>query len=143
MGKTSVDDFGGGGGEYLRASDFDDGDEYEMIIAGFTVGEFDEKNRDGEEYKANHPIIQFKDFDKVWVCKKTNRTTIAGSYGKYLEDWIGKPVILFTQDVAFGDRTVKGIRCRTPKTVKKMAAKSQAPLESENPADGMSDEVPF
>jgi hypothetical protein len=51
------------------------------------------------------------------VLNKTNNSTIIGLYGSETDDWIGKKIALFSQEVDFqGKQTMAiRIRMRTPK----------------------------
>lgn len=54
--------------------------------------------------KERHPVLWFNGTDKGLVLKKTNAMTIASLYGPEMDDWVGKRITLYTEQVrAFGD----------------------------------------
>jgi hypothetical protein len=126
--------YGSGGGDYLKAADLE-GNDWELIIAGWDKKEMDQTDFEtGEKYKKWKVILSFGGEDRKLVLNKTNADAIKTAYGDELAAWIGKPIILFE-----GDWKGKPcLRVRTPKAVKKVA-----PRQSENPAAGLDDEIPF
>jgi hypothetical protein len=121
----------------LKAADLE-GSELELTIAGYVVREFDQTDGEtGEKYKQKKPVFSFKETEKTFVCNKTNRGAIAYAYGPEMDDWIGKPIILFPTMVSFGHKEVEGIRVRV---VKKATAKPKILRDDKTPLD---DEVPF
>lgn len=66
--------------------------------------------------KERKPLVFFrnvKDPKKPLVLNATNRNTIITLYGKYIEDWAGKPIAIYRTDVqAIGGGMTEGIRVR-------------------------------
>jgi len=121
----------------LKAEDLE-GDEIALTIKSYIVREFDQE-RDGRHYMVKKPIFSFEGTDKTFVCNKTNMQAIAYAYGKEMDAWIGKQIVLFPTMVPFGDKMVEAIRVRVMKPGK---GKPKF-VQSENPADGLDDSVPF
>jgi hypothetical protein len=121
----------------LKAEDLE-GEETTLVIKSYTVREFDQE-KDGRHYTVKKPIFSFKDTDKTLVCNKTNMQAIAYAYGKEMDEWVGKPITLFPTMVPFGDKMVEAIRVRV---VKQGKGKPKF-VQSENPAAGLDDEIPF
>jgi hypothetical protein len=121
----------------LKAEDLE-GEETTLVIKSYTVREFDQE-KDGRHYTVKKPIFSFKDTDKTLVCNKTNMQAIAYAYGKEMDAWIGKKITLFPTMVPFGDKMVEAIRVRVVKPGKKQPKF----VQSENPAEDMSDPMPF
>ena len=87
------------------------------------------------------PILYFKGKEKGMVCNRTNFDRIAFMYGDETDDWGGKQVTLTTEFVQFQGKTMKALRIKPPTTQGRPQPRVQT--ISENPADGMSDEIPF
>ncbi len=68
--------------------------------------------------KERKPIVYLVDQEKTWVLNKTNAKTIAKLYGNEVTEWIGKPISLRSEKVAFGNQIVDAIRVvdEVPKT---------------------------
>lgn len=127
----------------LKAGDLE-GNEVTLTIAGYKIQEFDEvDNKTGQTYKARKPIFSFQETEKTFVCNVTNRRAIAESYGKEMDEWIGKPITLFPTMVPFGDKMVEALRVRImrPATGKPKFLKDGAQHSEINPP--FDDTVPF
>jgi hypothetical protein len=130
----------------LKASDLE-GNDVTLTIAGYDIKEFDETdNKTGQQYKSRKPIFSFQETEKTFVCNLTNRRTIAASYGKEMDEWIGKPITLFPTVVPFGDKMVEAVRVRivkqaagAPKFLKN-GPKDDHPFA---PGNDLDSEVPF
>jgi hypothetical protein len=126
---------GGGSGNFLKWEDLNNED-WELVITAWENKEMDQKDFDnpGKTYKKVKTILSFAGEERKLVLNKTNADTIGRAYGDRYPDWIGQTVILYV-----GDWKGEGcLRVRTPKAVKKVA-----PRQSENPAAGLDDEIPF
>lgn len=86
---------------YLKAEDFADGEEKELVIAKLTIEEMTAR----DQSKENKPVLHFKDFGKQIVVNATNWKRIAQVTGQDDSDnWVGKKVTLYTEIVdAFGE----------------------------------------
>jgi flagellar basal body rod protein FlgC len=125
----------------LKADDLD-GDEVSLTIASYVVKEFDETdNKTGETYKRKKPIFSFEETEKTFVCNVTNARALAAAFGsREMDDWVGKKITLFPTVTSFGDKTVPCIRVRV---LKEKGGKPKFLKPSENPAEGLDDEIPF
>ena len=121
----------------LKAEDLE-GDEITLTIKSYTVREFDQE-KEGRHYTVKKPIFAFEGTEKTLVCNKTNMQAIAYAYGKEMDEWIGKQIILFPTMVPFGDKMVEAIRVRVVKPGK---SKPKF-VQSENPGEGLNDPIPF
>lgn len=120
----------------LKAGDLD-GEEVTLVIAGYTIKEFEQTDeKTGNHYTVKKPILTFKGTEKNFVCNKTNQRSIAYAYGKEMDDWVGKEIILYPTQVSFGTKEVDAIRVRANKPGK---GKPKF-LETEKELD---DEIPF
>lgn len=123
--------------EYLKAADLG-GRQVAVTIDRVEVREL------GDDHK---PVLFFQGKDKGVVLNKTNATAIAAAYGDETEQWSGRPIILFSTKVSYQGRMQDGIRVLIPaKPVAKAAPTKSAQalvVESENPAEGMDDDIPF
>ena len=92
-------------GEYLTAADLQ-GAEPSVVIASVEIKEFD----DGDKF-----LLTFQGKKKGLVANKTNSKRIAALYGDETDDWIGREIILYTDQVDYAGKTVDAIRVRGPK----------------------------
>jgi len=96
--------------KYLKACDFEDGDQtltIERIILD-TVGQGD----DAEQ----KPIVYFRGLDQGLCLNKTNANTIKGVLGTGETDrWIGRRIIVGYSEVPFKDQIKPAIRVRIKK----------------------------
>jgi hypothetical protein len=132
---------------YLKASDFEDGDTTLTIkrLAKETIGK-------GKDQKDAW-VCYFREEDKGLVLNKTNSNTIAGLYGDETDDWKGKKIILYATEVQFQDRMVDAIRVRSkppkkspPKASRVVAdyvPEEEEDKEEEDKDDEDEDDIPF
>ncbi len=90
--------------KYLKAHDLL-GKTVRLKIAGITVEKL------GEDLR---PIISFSGTDKTLVVNKTNANRISAVYGRETDDWIGKDIEVYPDQVEFQGRMVEAIRVRVP-----------------------------
>lgn len=64
--------------------------------------------------KAKKPVIMFKGAQKGLMCNITNAKRIAHFYGKDVNAWSGKQVILYMELVDFEGDLVESIRIKAP-----------------------------
>lgn len=91
-------------------------------------------------------ILFFKGKEKGMVLNKTNANNIGALYGPNTDDWNGEEIVLFEAMVDFQGKTVPAIRVRAPSrkpSHHKVETSPKRMAETENPADGMADEIPF
>lgn len=81
------------------------------------------------------PVIYFHGHDKSLVLNVTNSRTIEKMYGPNTNDWIGRPVTLYTAEIEFKGETTEGVRVRSFQTPKSGPPASK-PLDP-------SDDAPF
>lgn len=119
--------------KYLKADDIGKNevkvtmDRIEMVSLG-----------DGEDEK---PVLHFKGKDKGMVINATNWDRIAYTYGDESDDWPGNSIVLYTELVSFRGKTGPALRVKAPQN--NVGGKKAPRHQSENPADGMDDEIPF
>ena len=123
--------------KFLKAADLG-GREVKVIMANV------EREKIGDDTK---PVLYFKGKEKGVVLNKTNAGTISDAYGDDTDEWTGRELILFEAQVDFQGKTVAAIRVRQPTAKDRAASSHQAPPPrrpaSENPADPLSDDIPF
>ena len=57
--------------------------------------------------------IAFRGKKKAWLAGPVSQKAIAGMFGPYLENWIGKAITLYVDtDVMFGKQKTGGVRVR-------------------------------
>lgn len=96
--------------DYLGECDFHPGEEKTVTIASITTSEV---IGDGGK-KSTKPIIKFAEPVKPLIANTINFKRITKLFGsKYIEDWIGKQIILYGDpSVKFGSETVGGVRVK-------------------------------
>ena len=96
--------------EFLGECDFLPGQEITVTIASITTSEV---IGDGGK-KSTKPIIRFAEPVKPLIANTVNFKRITKLFGsKYIEDWIGKQIILYGDpSVKFGSETVGGVRVK-------------------------------
>src|SRR3990167_20706 len=123
--------------DYLKAADLD-GRNVKVIMTHVEMRDI------GGDHK---PILFFQGKEKGMVLNKTNANNIAAAYGDDTDEWTGRELILFEAQVDFQGKTVAAIRVRQPTAKDRAASSHQAPPPrrpaSENPADPLSDDIPF
>lgn len=117
--------------KWLRAADIDTMADEETNTAVVTMDRvgLEEIGQD----KQMKPVLYFKGIELGMVLNKTNANTIKDLHGDETDDWAGKKIGLFTQEVDFQGKQTLAIRVRikAPKT-----SKAPAPKVEE-------DEIPF
>ncbi len=96
---------------YQSNSDFLKADDIGTNFWTVTINAVYMKNFDDGSRKL---FIMFQELDKGLVLNKTNADTIGDLYGRNTDNWIGKPVMLFTAPVDYQGKKVQAIRLRAP-----------------------------
>lgn len=130
--------------KYLKAGDLKDKN-VQLIIDEVLM----EQMPDGKR----KPALTFRKTGKIMILNKVNAKTIATAYGDEMDNWSGKPVVLFPRMVDFQGEEVEAIRVRVPNSgiraavVPPLSAPVPEPeIHNElNPPPGndMDDEIPF
>lgn len=85
--------------KYVRAWDIPPGQDAVCIIdrvEGETIKGVDKEDR--------RPVVYFRGKQKGMVLNKGMGKAIKGMYGRFVKDWIGKPIAIYaTQVTAFGE----------------------------------------
>jgi hypothetical protein len=116
--------------KYLKADDVDEqGGEVAGIIKGVRL----EEMQDNEGAKEDRPVLFFSNLPKGMVLNRTNADRIAAVFGDESEEWRGKVVTLYTEQVTAFGKTTNAIRLRVAKP-KPNAAPVAAAVPAE-PAD--------
>jgi hypothetical protein len=98
--------------KYLKACDLPDGK-----MVGVTIDHVQIENVAGNDNPDDEkPVLYFVGKGKGMVLNKTNANTITAGYGDETEDWHGKPVLLFSAEVAFQGKMVPSIRVKVDKS---------------------------
>lgn len=120
--------------KYLKTADVPD----PVIVTVTKVGKVNMAKEDAApEYKW---AIRFEEFAKPMVLNSTNIKIAEKVFGSdNTDDWVGKEIILFTDDnVTFGGDLVGGLRFK---------GKEKAPVKAEPKKaghfDDMKDDIPF
>jgi hypothetical protein len=96
---------------YQSNSDFLKADDIGSNFWTATINKVDMKEFDDGSRKL---FVMFNDLEKGLVLNKTNADTIGDLYGKNTDNWVGKPVMLFTMPVDYQGKKVNAIRVRAP-----------------------------
>jgi len=89
-----------------------DGDDLEL-----TIVEVKNEEVEGQSgRKESCMVLYFEQVDKGMICNKTNAKTITSVHGSpYVEDWIGKTILLGTEKVSAFGETTDALRVRQVK----------------------------
>lgn len=133
---------------FVAATDLQGKSEVVAIVSRITQESLKRKN--GEDEVC--PILHFTSAKKGMVLNLTNAKRIAKLYGDDMDDWIGKPIILYATEVeAFGETTMAiRVKERIP-TPEQMPGAAQAAAEEPPPppepedfgGSGAEEEIPF
>ncbi len=93
--------------KYLKAADLDGKPKLVTIDRWVT----EEVGRD----KESKAVIYFREEEHGLVCNKTNAGRIANLYGRDIDGWIGKEVVIYPDQTDFAGKTVDCIRVRGKK----------------------------
>lgn len=116
--------------KYLKADDVDEqGGEVAGIIKGVRL----EEMQDSEGVKEDKPVLYFSNLPKGMALNRTNADRIAAVYGPETEEWRGKVVTLYTEQVTAFGKTTNAIRLRVQKP-KPVAAAAAAPAPADDVA---------
>ena len=122
--------------KYLKQSDAPD----PVIVTVSKIGRINiAKEGDPAEEKW---AVMFREFNKPMLLNSTNIKLLEKACGSDdTDDWIGKEVILYTDDsVSFGGQVVGGLRIRKQQAAPTRKAPTQTHHDDEPPPD---DDVPF
>ena len=122
--------------KYLKQSDAPD----PVIVTVSKIGRINiAKEGDPPEEKW---AVRFREFAKPMLLNSTNIKLLEKACGSDdTDDWIGKEVILYTDDsVSFGGQVVGGLRIRKQQAAPTRKAPTQTHHDDEPPPD---DDVPF
>jgi len=110
--------------DYLQATDLRDR-QVTLIISHYEVEEMGGRDR----RKQEKPVLYFQKVRKGLVLNRTNTRTIEHVYGDEMDDWIGKPIVLYPRMVDFGGEEVLGIRVRIPSAGQSTAPRHVQPRD--------------
>jgi hypothetical protein len=97
------------------------------------------KGLDGKE--AQKIVLYFKNADKSLPLNATNFDAVCDATSRFdTEDWPGQRIELFPTKTTMGGKTIDCIRIRRPSASRPTASAVPPPPQ---PADEMSDEIPF
>ena len=119
----------------LKASDLNERD-VTLTITGVEIKKYEEGSK---------PVLAFAGTDKKFVCNITNARRIGKMHGdkNITENWIGKQITLYEEDVDFKGDTVPAIRVRIVRPKTKEVAKKEPWNRGADEPDDFSDPVPF
>lgn len=90
--------------KYLKADDLRDR-EVTVTIARIVIEEIGQS-------KDRKPVVYFQGKDKGVAFNKTNSNKIASVFGKNLDGWVGRQIVLFPAWVDYKGEQVRAIRVR-------------------------------
>ena len=128
--------------KYLKAADLQD----RHITVTMSHVSMEKIAMDSEEVK---PVLYFEGKSKGLVLNKTNSETIARVYGDESDQWLGKPIILYSAMVQFKSEMVEAVRIKIPKANMPPHTRpvpEQVIPPAQSPADygaEMDDEIPW
>ena len=103
MNSKTIDDFFPS--EWLKADDIPDN---KFLVLTIKSLEWEEIGFD----KEVKPVMTFNEINKKIVINKTNGKTLESLYGKLIENFINKKIILQKQPVEYKGTTTLGVRIR-------------------------------
>lgn len=116
--------------KYLKADDVDEqGGEVSALIKTVKL----EEMQDNEGAKEDKPVLYFNNVPKGMVLNRTNADRISAVYGDESDNWRGKPVTLYTEQVTAFGKTTNAIRLRVAKP------KAAPVVQAEPAAEGAPD----
>jgi hypothetical protein len=125
--------------KYLKQGDVPD----PLIVTVSKIGKVNiAKEGDPPEEKW---AVRFREFQKPMLLNSTNIKLLEKACGSdETDDWIGKEVIVYTDDsVSFGGQVVGGLRIRKQQQAPQRKAATQAPPEDDGrPLADMDDDLP-
>jgi len=98
------------GKEWIGAWDIPDGKDVTLTITEVHGGELTSVGG----RKSKKPVVSVKGTPKKLALNATNGKTIATMYGKHIEEWVGKKIVIYkstTRDPS-GDGEVECVRIR-------------------------------
>lgn len=93
---------------YLKAADVDG--ELTLTISGVEIGEVGQ-----DENRESKPIVYFAEVEKGLVLNRTNASAISALFGSETDEWQGKRIALFVENVAYQGKQTPAIRVRKAK----------------------------
>ncbi len=113
----------------MRAEDLDE--DITLTIKSVRL----EKMQSFDGADTEKPVMAFSDYPKSMVVNKTNWATIEKALGSDdSDDWIGRKITLFVQDVEARGEIVHAIRIRLPAKPRRGPAPKAAAAASANPS---------
>lgn len=97
--------------DYLGAYSIPDGED--LVVTILSVSAQKVKGADGKEETCSVATLKNQ---KPWILNMTNQKTIQKLHGPYIEDWVGKQVVLYATTTKIAREEVECIRVR-PKVV--------------------------
>ena len=106
----------------------------------------------GQGQQEQKPVLYFLGKQKGLVLNKTNANHIASLYGDDTTTWQGQPLELFVIMTEYQGQPKEGVRVRRPQqpvqspseiAAQNMAVQQGGQAQTENPAEGLDDEIPF
>lgn len=94
--------------KFLKGAELEDDTVYTMLNV-------EQENVGGGDNDEVKPVLYFEETDKGLVLNRTNSNTIAGLYGPETDEWAGKQITLFQQEVDFQGKQTLAIRVRMKK----------------------------
>jgi hypothetical protein len=125
--------------KYLKQSDAPD----PVIVTVSKIGRINiAKEGDPPEEKW---AVRFREFNKPMLLNSTNIKLLEKACGSDdTDEWIGKEVILYTDDsVSFGGQVVGGLRIRKQQAAPARKQPTQAPPDDGRTLSDMDDDIPF
>lgn len=97
----------------LKAKDLGQSDVI-LTINSTEIAEFDEKNKDGIEYKKKRINLAFAETDKTLILNVTNLDMVVSHHGEDRAAWAGEKITLYPSTTPYNGENVACIRIRPP-----------------------------
>lgn len=107
-------------GRFLRADDFSGGGEVTMTI----VDVFSEFMQDKKK-----ALLRFAEHERMLVLNGINTSRLIDAYGPESENWIGRPVTLYSESLSFNGERKDGIRVKIPEGAAEKAPRSMQSMQ--------------
>jgi len=126
--------------KYLKASDVDEmGGQLTYTVRKVVI---EEVGQDRQE----KPVVYFRQTQLGLVLNRTNAGRLSASLGEETDGWIGKQVVLETEQVPMRGQLVASIRVRTEGNFvaeRRVPTQQEAQVAAQKPLDELDDSVPF
>ena len=126
--------------KFLRAADIDEmGGQLTYTIRKVVIEELGQT-------REEKPIVSFRETKLGLVLNRTNAARLSASMGDETDGWIGKQIVLETEQVPMRGQLVNSIRVRTEGNFlaeRRVPTQLESQVAAQKPLDDLDDALPF